>query len=172
MFAVDIPVHIYHIIGVISDWTVHGCQISHLNRNRKSSSSKKSEIFVHRKIGGEMLISYTFRLGYTYHADCRHKLKNICNSCYFELFLVKVLGSYMYTPNCLCIQRRSLKVLGPWGKWGQPGWGEWRRDCPPGKEQDKQLISSRRGDNIPRKQPGRLGEEFGVTKRTHRAYSM
>jgi hypothetical protein len=59
-----------------------------------------------------MLISYTFRLGYTYHGDRKHKLKNICNSCYFELFLVKVLG-VIYTPNCMCIRRRSGKLLGP-----------------------------------------------------------
>jgi hypothetical protein len=42
------------------------------------------------------------------------------------------------------------------GNAGAPG--------PPGGEQDKQVISSRGGGNTLMDQPGRLEEEFGVTK--------
>ncbi len=39
-------------------------------------------------------------------------------------------------------------------------------------EQDKQLISSRGGGKTLMEQTGRLEEESGVTKETHRAQSM
>ncbi len=42
---------------------------------------------------------------------------------------------------------------------------------PPSGEQDKQLISSRGGDNTLMGQSGRLEDESGVTTRTHRAQS-
>ncbi len=42
---------------------------------------------------------------------------------------------------------------------------------PPSVEQDKQLITSRGGDNSLMEQQGGREEESGVTKRTHRALS-
>ncbi len=50
------------------------------------------------------------------------------------------------------------------GNGGGPG--------PPDGKQDKQLISSRGGGNTLMEQTGRLEEESGVTKETHRAQSM
>jgi hypothetical protein len=52
-----------------------------------------------------------------------------------------------------------------------PGEGNGGGPGPPSGEQDKQLISSRRGDNTLMEQPGRLEDESGMTTRTHRAQS-
>jgi hypothetical protein len=61
------------------------------------------------------------------------------------------------------------RCLDPEGNGVNPGGGG---PGPPVGKQDKQLISSRGGGNTPMEQPGRLEEESGVMKRTHRAQSM
>jgi hypothetical protein len=68
--------------------------------------------------------------------------------------------------------KEAGRCLDPEGNGVNPGGGNGGGPGPPGGEQDKQLISSRGGGNTLMGQPGRLEEESGVTRRTHRAQSM
>jgi hypothetical protein len=63
------------------------------------------------------------------------------------------------------------RCLDPEGNGVNPGGGNGGGPGPPGREQDKQLITSRGRGNTLMEQQGRLEEESGVTKRTHRAQS-
>ncbi len=63
------------------------------------------------------------------------------------------------------------RCLDPEGNGVNPGGGNGGGPSPPGGVQDKQWSSSRGGGNTSMEQPGRLEEESGVKKRTHRAQS-
>jgi hypothetical protein len=56
--------------------------------------------------------------------------------------------------------------MDPEGNGVNPGEGNKGGPGPPIGEQDKQLISSRGGDNTLMGQPGRLEDESGMTIRT------
>jgi hypothetical protein len=60
--------------------------------------------------------------------------------------------------------------MDPDGNGVNPGEGNGGGPSPPSGEQDKQLISSKGGDNTLMGQPGRLEDESGVTTRTLRAH--
>jgi hypothetical protein len=72
----------------------------------------------------------------------------------------------------LVADEEAGRCLDPEGNGVYPGGGNGGEPSPPRGEQDKQLISSRGGDNTLMEQPGRLEEECGVTKETHLAQSM
>jgi hypothetical protein len=64
------------------------------------------------------------------------------------------------------------RCLDPEGNGVNLGGGNGGGPGPPSREQDKQLISSRGEGNTLMERPGRLEEESGVIRRTHRAKSM
>jgi hypothetical protein len=76
-------------------------------------------------------------------------------------------------PTIASVSNRELgRCLEPEGNGVNLGRGNGVGPGPPSREQDKQLITSRGGDNSLMEQQGGQKEVSGVTKRTHRAQSM
>jgi hypothetical protein len=68
--------------------------------------------------------------------------------------------------------RKVGRCLEPEGNGVNPGRGNGGGPGPPSREQDKQLITNRGGDNSFMEQQEGREEVSGLTKRTHRAQSM
>jgi hypothetical protein len=66
----------------------------------------------------------------------------------------------------------AVRCLDPEGNGVNLGGGNGGGPGPPSGEQDKQLINSRGEGNTLMERPGRLEEESGVIRWTHRAQSM
>jgi hypothetical protein len=78
----------------------------------------------------------------------------------------------LYSGKKISVSDREVgRCLEPEGNGVNPSRVNGGGLSPPSGEQDKQLITSRGGDNSLMEQQGRREEESGVTKRIHRAKS-
>ncbi len=88
------------------------------------------------------------------------------------IMMVIMIVMLMVTVMLIIVSNREIEgCLEPKGNGVNLGRGNGGGPGPPSWEQDKQLITSRGGDNSLMEQQGGREEESGVTKRTHCAQS-